>query len=242
MTSSRPAPRLTAPSRRALVGGAAWAVPAAVLASAAPAFAASTACPAKSWYARSLSQITAPDWTNNGFLDIHNSADGAMKFQHFSLGPGILTWRLMLLFEESLPAGSVTLTIPKDPTWAGMPAQMDYVAWGTELVAGHTVEEWFYKGYTRADGSVWRAFWPALALEHAGVATLAEIPEDRFVGMPQPTIAIGADAIVVTWADPIPPGSMGIIQFGAPALGGNAAMEAGDQFYASGTMDFADRC
>ena len=65
MTS--PSPAL---SRRALARGAAWSVPALTLSAAAPVLAASpTGCPV-TWYAESRTNLSLPDFSNNGYTAI----------------------------------------------------------------------------------------------------------------------------------------------------------------------------
>lgn len=88
MTS--PSPAL---SRRALARGAAWSVPALTLSAAAPVLAASpTGCPV-TWYAESRTNLSLPDYSNNGYTAIyvnHTAAvqPGYLKVMHWAVPAG----------------------------------------------------------------------------------------------------------------------------------------------------------
>lgn len=115
MTS--PSPAL---SRRALARGAAWSVPALTLSAAAPVLAASpTGCPV-TWYAESRTNLSLPDYSNNGYTAIyvnHAAAvqPGYLKVMHWASPDNTtLFWRPALgvgtehTDSVSSPAGAYT--------------------------------------------------------------------------------------------------------------------------------------
>ena len=114
MTS--PSPAL---SRRALARGAAWSVPALTLSAAAPVLAASpTGCPV-TWYAESRTNLSLPDFSNNGYTAIyvnHTAAvqPGYLKVMHWASPDNTtLFWRPALGVGTEHTDSVITFTIPE---------------------------------------------------------------------------------------------------------------------------------
>ena len=110
------------PSRRQLVAGAAWSVPAVVVASSVPALAASGPCDPQPavWNLKSRIVRTDEDYSNVNFEQIvtfESTPPGEASLQHWTNPQNTtLFWRLPLGFPEGLKSGA-RIVIPFDPSW-----------------------------------------------------------------------------------------------------------------------------
>lgn len=251
-------------SRRALVRGAAWAVPTAAVAGIAPAYAASPSTGGQTdpsdpgdvvcdepntWDVESkIDQKLGEYYAAQGFTRSYvptapagsaSGADGALQIQHFVIGSK-LAWRLPLEFEEPMKAGSVSITIPADPSWKNM--VLDYVI-AADGYEGRSVQEWFYHGFDDASGNHRSGFWKApinILQGRAEDASGGGIPLDAYRAMPVPQISRSSDEIKLSWSEDIPAHSMLILQFlTEPADGTNIKT---DVFTAKAIVKFTPNC
>lgn len=208
MTNGPTASPRTQPSRRTVVRGAAWTVPAIMVAGAAPAYAASQ-CEATSWFAQSRIVYTDPDYSNANFdaqATLESTPPGAMSIQHWVTvnREQILNWRIPVGFPSTgggAEAGA-TITIPSDssytnPTTMGQPLGVDRF---------------------KAFGAIQ--------------------PELYTQNLPTPVITQTSTSITITFPEAIAPGSAGVFSFSATAVGGATAVKSGTPYTQTATMDF----
>ncbi|MEI2712204.1 MAG: hypothetical protein V9G04_02645 [Nocardioides sp.] len=111
---------MTPLSRRNVLRGAAWTVPAVTVVTAAPAFAASPEASGTpiSWYAESLTQTSLADYSNNGYVEIYVHHDdpsqpGYLKVMHWAYN-NTLYWRPAFGAGFAMTGAVITFTLPND--------------------------------------------------------------------------------------------------------------------------------
>lgn len=169
--------------RRTIMTGAAWAVPAVVIAAPAPAFAASPPCVPANWYAQSDYYPNTPDAPNSNFNEFEtmtSTPPGWFKMQHWNLGSDYY-WRVNLVVQNGAEPGAV-ITVPIHPSWSVLPGYT--VAYDGQRIFGNAPAGLSYT--TDAAGRTY-----------------------AIAALPTATITQTATEITIAFADAIPAGGGG---------------------------------
>ncbi|MDO5644773.1 MAG: hypothetical protein Q4G21_03635 [Dermabacter sp.] len=201
--------------RRAIVRGAAWAIPTVAVATAAPAFAASP-CPPIEFYAKSriLNPYTDPYYSVSHFdnkVTMFDRPQGAFEMQHFYIRQKAY-WRLAIGVPQGAEAGAV-IDFPIDPTWT-----VDVI----ETLTLHPVPG-------AADSTSFSRHMPALVYNGTFMFTKE---------LPAYTTETTATGLRFTFTEPIPQWAAGMIRITATPTVPDEDVRAGTALTAEATMTF----
>ncbi|MDO5644368.1 MAG: hypothetical protein Q4G21_01565 [Dermabacter sp.] len=192
-------------SRRAIARGVVWAVPTAVVATAAPAFAASPLCNRDvSWFASSRIVANAPNSSTSNFDATVKPTDtppGVLEVQHWASASATnprLNWRIAMAFPANGPGAQAgaTFVIPLND-----PMQTNRSTMNT-VPSDYTV---FLRVY-------------------------GQVREQFTRNLPAPTVTQTATEIRIVFPTAIQPGSAGLFSFQASPVDGNAGMTGGTTY------------